>query len=285
MSGSRQPIKLLREALLGRLGGIGEILRFDNRFQLLYQRLLQKHQRLAVYRLGDIEAVVDIAGGDLLSVRACLASPMYRALLARVDLPSSLSVADLGANSGGFPLLLLSLGYKLEDLLCVELNPRTALRLRYNLQGNLPLSARWDVREAAIVGKSRRLKVHLGRGSAGDSIYGTGTSPEGTDLEVEGVTLDDCFRQAFDSTPIDLCKMDIEGAEYEVFESSAHDRIKQCRCLLIEIHATTPERRDGLFARLAELGFNLIGGPSDRRFGVEYCFVNKATVRPNPSPQ
>jgi len=285
MSGSRQPIKLLREALLGRLGGIGEILRFDNRFQLLYQRLLQKHQRLAVYRLGDIEAVVDIAGGDLLSVRACLASPMYRALLAQVDLPSSLSVADLGANSGGFPLLLLSLGHKLENLLCVELNPRTALRLRYNLQGNLPLTARWQVREAAIVGKSRRLKVHLGRGSVGDSIYGTGTTPEGVDSEVEGITLDDCFAQAFDSAPIDLCKMDIEGAEYEVFESQAHERIKQCRCLLIEIHPTTSERRDGLFARLEELGFNLIGGPADRRFDVEYCFVNKATVRPNASPQ
>jgi FkbM family methyltransferase len=285
MSSSRQRINLLVEALLSRLGGIGEILRFDNRFQLLYQRLLQKHQRLAVYRLGDIEAVVDIAGGDLLSVRACLASPMYRALLAQVDLPSSLTVVDLGANSGGFPLLLLSLGYQLESLLCVELNPRTAVRLRYNLQGNLPLTARWQVREAAIIGKSRRLKVHLGRGSAGDSVYGTGSSPEGVDTEVEGITLDDCFVQAFDSAPIDLCKMDIEGAEYEVFESSAHDRIRQCRCLLIEIHATTSERRDGLFARLNELGFDLIGGPTDRRFGVEYCFVNKAALRPNTAPQ
>jgi FkbM family methyltransferase len=281
MSRSRERIKLLGEALLSRLGGIGEILRFDNRLQLLYQRLVQNHLRVAVYRLGDIEAVVDIAAGDLNSVRACLASPMYRSLLARVDLPANLSVLDLGANAGGFPLLLLSLGYKLENLVCVELNPRTALRLRYNLQGNLPHSACWQVRDAAVVGTSRQLKVHLGRGSAGDSIYGTGTSPDGLDSEVEGITLDDCIAQSFDTRPIDLCKMDIEGAEYEVFESNSHDRIHQCRCLLIEIHKTTAERRDGLFARLERLGFNLIAGPSDRRFGVEYCFVNKIAVMPS----
>ena len=53
-----------------------------------------------------------------------------------LDAPAN--VLDLGANNGGFPLLLHTSGIELKKVVSVEFNPRTFARLNFNLTRIFP---------------------------------------------------------------------------------------------------------------------------------------------------
>ena len=88
-----------------RIGGLRGILRFDNWPDLVLKRTLFTANPLAVYRAGEMDILVD-HGGDESGVREAMVSPMYRNLLAGLSFHAPINVMDLGANVGGFSLLL-----------------------------------------------------------------------------------------------------------------------------------------------------------------------------------
>ncbi|HEX8650326.1 MAG TPA: FkbM family methyltransferase [Pyrinomonadaceae bacterium] len=245
-------------SIKSKVEGMKAIWRFDNRWELLLSRTLFRNDNLNIYRIKGMEILVDHGAGDPNGARHVLVSSMYQRFLSRMELNGSLNVLDLGANGGGFPLMLHVNKLRLGKLACVEFNPNTFSRLRFNIERNL--KCEFTGINAAICGERRELQVQLGSGSTGDSIYQP--SPEqsaaGSVYRIDGLTFDDIYNSTFQDEVVDICKMDVEGAEYEVFASAHHECIKRCRYLIVEIHNVEDRRPEEVVSELKRQGFEEI---------------------------
>jgi FkbM family methyltransferase len=230
--------------------GLRDLFKFDHLPHLLSQRLLGRGSGWTVYRKGSLCFLVDHSAGDQNGTRDCLSQPMYRDLLRQMRLPKALRVLDLGANGGGFPLLCLDEGHDLTALACVEVNPWTFSRLAVNVTHNVGPHAR--LMNVAIGGHERPLSLRLPRGGTGHSIYeGSG---DGDEVSVRVRSFDDLYGEAFGSAPVDVCKMDVEGAEYETVLEGPVECLCKVHHLIIEIHEAPAERQQALRRRLEALG-------------------------------
>jgi len=233
-----------------KLSGLRELFYFDNWAHLLATRLLWSNQPLVVYRLGKLEFLVDHAGGDQNGTRACLTSGMYDKALEGLSKTMPLNVLDIGANGGGFVLNLLAKGFTLGSTMCVEMNPNTFIRLHFNAMRNL--AGRKTVLNAAAWSENVPLTVSVGNGGTGDSV---GAQEGDETVEIQARTLDSLIEEGFGSAEIDLCKIDIEGAEFETLLSPQSGRLKQVKRLVMEIHPHSKHQASELLERLKELGF------------------------------
>lgn len=224
---------------------------FSNPIELALGRLFFRKTQLQVHRVGDKHMLVDHRHSDAGSVRGCVSDPMYARLLEKVSLPDKLSVLDVGANVGGFPLLLHARGHRIDKLTCVELNPRTHVRLQFNVLSNWP-DAR--VLSCGVSSEAGEMTLTLGAGNTSDSLRG---SPDGagTPVTVRTVMLDDLPHDG----PIDLLKMDIEHAEVDVLLNPGHEAtLARSNVLLIEIHPL--ERAQEIHAAIEATGLRHVAG-------------------------
>ncbi|MBC8503337.1 MAG: hypothetical protein H8D34_00635 [Chloroflexi bacterium] len=137
-----------------------------------------------MYRLGDTEVVIDHLGGDANGVRACLTSSMYRSLLSAIsDSDKIKTLLDIGANAGGFSLLVYLMGIPLHRVVCVEMNPRVFGRLAFNLYQNLN-GVSLCLLNSAIAAKSGTAQVSFGRGSTGESLFDKSSSVSSNGVRV-----------------------------------------------------------------------------------------------------
>ncbi|HEX6123866.1 MAG TPA: FkbM family methyltransferase [Pyrinomonadaceae bacterium] len=240
-------------SLKNKIRGLKEIWQFENRLPLILTRTLFPRERLYVYRYKGVEFLTDVAGGDANGARQVLTSPMYLRFLPQMTFDGPINVLDIGANNGGFPLLLAAHGVRIKKVVAVELNPNTFLRLRFNLERNLDCEV--VTLNAAICGEARSLNVSLGEGSSGDSIYNGSSASGRKAFEIEGVTVDDVCDRHFERETIDICKIDIEGAEFEVFSHPLHECLRRCRYLIMEIHEGEGRSPDKILPALARIGF------------------------------
>jgi len=260
--------------VLSKLKGLREIKKFDNRWEILLNRLLFPRTGIVTYRRGNIEVIVDHLGGDATGARMCLISDMYSRYTRDMIIPEKIKVLDIGANGGGFPLRLHLDGHTLEKLTCVEMNPNTFARLQLNLYRNLALTP--CLINGAIYSAKTSLKLTLGRGSTGDSIAAKEKTEKGrqrTEREIQTLTFDDIYQTGFKNSLVDICKMDVEGAEYDVFSHPGHESLKKCRYLLIEIHHRKGFNKDQVINKIKALEFKNITKNQSENPEV-YCFEN-----------
>jgi FkbM family methyltransferase len=140
-------------------------------------------------------------------------------------------VVDLGANIG-LTALSFALRYPQADVLAVEMDANNATLCARNLA---PFSPRCQVLQAAVWSNSGAIEyeddsIHL----AGHRVSNLGTVFGGTKKRAPAKTIDEIFRQ-FDITHVDYLKIDIEGAEAEVFRGQM-GWARQVRSLGVEIH-------------------------------------------------
>jgi FkbM family methyltransferase len=259
------------QTLRNKTAAIGETMKFDNRWQLLVEELTSG-RTLRVYRMGSIEAVADHATGDHLGgIRGALASDEYRSLLKNVDLSAVRNVLDLGAHVGAFPLLLKLLGAPLENVICVEPNPRSLSKLKFNLEHNrIPAK----VVNAAASDRNGQATLHAGTTSTGFSLLADHPNRMHDSFTVATTTLQTLIAEHFPAGRVDLCKMDIEGAEFDVMETVPTGVLQQCGCVISEVHPT-PERTLKDFAALLDrAGFDLAPDPS-HSFSHTSLFMKK----------
>ena len=257
-------------SVAAKLEGLRQIWYFDNRWQLLLSRLLFRRERLLIYRRGELEILVDHSAGDPNGPPQLLTKGMYSDHFSHLSQLGALRVFDLGANTGGFPLLLHHAGFNLEQLVCVELNPQTCVRLRFNLNRNLRIPA--VVVNAAVCDAPRQIKAKLGGGSVADSIYADSFNSDGADVVVTGRTFDDLYAEHFGDQTVDVCKMDVEKAEYEIFAAAGHDCLRRCRFAFIEVHDVVGKQPAQIVAAMNGLGFVLLPPGSDP---TVYVFKNQ----------
>ena len=240
-----------------RINGLRAVWQFDNRYQLVVNRLLFRRTGLTVYTMRGRDIIIDHHGGDEHGLRVCITTDMYRKYLDAMELGHGITVLDLGANGGGFPLMLELAGIKINKLICVEMNGNTATRLRFNLARNLACD--FKIVNAAVCGERREFELLLGLGSASDSLYqpssgaGNGTRKH----TIQGITLDDLKSEHFDDQQvIDLCKMDVEGAEFEILFAPTCSLLRRVRYLILEIHKRPGCSKQELVGKLEDLGFS-----------------------------
>ncbi len=239
--------------------GFKEIWQFDNRIWLTLSKTFFPGENLQIYRYKGMDILIDHAAGDANGAREILTSPMYRRFIPRMKFDGAINVLDLGANNGGFPLLLNAAGILLKKVVSLELNPKTYTRLRFNLERNLHCQV--IALNAALCGEAGFLKVALSAGSVADSIYNDNVSGNEQICEVEGLSLDEIWRRHFAGEIVDLCKMDVEGAEFDVFHRSSHQSLRNCRYLIMEIHERGERREQEILPVIEGLGF--IRQPND----------------------
>ncbi|MFN3386587.1 MAG: FkbM family methyltransferase, partial [Candidatus Thermochlorobacter sp.] len=93
----------------------------------------------------------------------------------------------------------------------------------------------------------------------------------------EGLTIDDLYNRYFDGEKIDVCKMDIEGAEHEIFSMPYHHSLKHVRYLILEIHGNDNRRKDAVIHALKKLGFKPLPRVAVNEQDV-YFFANDGEV-------
>jgi FkbM family methyltransferase len=234
--------------------GFRDLLKFDNRMQLVVNRLLFRKQSLVVYRRGELEVLIDHDGGDQCGTRDCLLSDMYSRYFHLLPRTRPINVMDLGANGGGLPLCLVAHGFSLGSLACVEMNPATFTRLHFNISRNIRAQGSHLI-NAAVYHSDGSLSLVLGKGGTNDSIHGENFTKGADRQVVRARSFDSIAEECFPGALIDLCKIDIEGAEFEVILSSAASRLRSVRLLLIEIHPHPRHETASLLSALEGMGF------------------------------
>ncbi len=240
-------------SLSSKLNGIKQIWQFDNRWQLLLTRTFFPGENLNVYKYKGLEFLTDHKNGEANGARELLTTEMYRSFLSKMKLPSSINVLDLGANNGGFPLLLLSENFRLKKLVCVELNPHTFSRLKFNIERNS--KCEFYAFNAAVCGENRELNLILGKGGTSDNIYNSGPA-DGVGYNIQGRTFDDIYDNTFGDETVDICKIDVEGAEFDIFKSDEIKQIIKCKYILMEIHHEHNRKRSEIINIMDKLKFN-----------------------------
>jgi len=222
--------------MLTRLHGMKAVFAFDNWPMLLLGRVFDRKTGFVAYRKNNLDILVDHHGGDECGTRMCIASDMYRKYLPTFALPGPARVLDLGANGGGFPLMLAIEGIELAKVVSVEMNPLTFRRLELNLITNFGTSAVAINAAVCAMPVGSEIQVRPSRGGTGDSMFRDRAGSGEAHVSIFTTTLQELYEKHFAPEPIDLCKIDIEGAEFELFETAPEEVLKKIRYLVMEIH-------------------------------------------------
>ena len=268
----------LVEWVRGKIYGFRALMVFDNWPSLLLQRLFLRESP-ALYRKGGVTFLVDHKARDQEGLRVCFTSDMYSRFFPLFPRSNPLAVLDLGANSGGFGLALRAQGFEIRRIVAVEITPRAFARLAFNIGYNFgPVATALN---CGVCGCEGSIRVRDNLGWVCNSIY---EKDNGSDdfVTVPGVTFDQLYRDYFKNDKIDVAKIDIELAEYEVLYSDTCRNLSQCEFLLIEIHPHPTLSTDALIERIKKFGFELIGDSSPDHPWV-YLFRKQVPQSASPS--
>lgn len=172
-----------------------------------------------------------------------------------LDLPAAPTVVDVGANIGAFSLATLALR-PAARISAYEASPTAAAMLRKNVNSN-KANGRIGVRHCAITGSQERSTVWLsepdGDLCTSSFVPEVESGPAAVRrIEVPALSLD----AILSSHPgdVDLLKIDVEGAEYEIIGGTSVDQLRRIRQVVLEYH-DVPGRNVGQLAdRLALAG-------------------------------
>ncbi len=243
--------------LRNKLTGLKEILKFDNWFSIIIQTLFNPNSRLFIYKLNGKEYLINKIGGDISGFRTIITNDEYKPIINKLKSIKQATLLDLGANVGGFAALLDSMDIQIKKIVAVEYNPNTFYRLGLNISNNF--ECEYHLLNKAVVGYERDINKNISLGGTGDNIYENTIVVNKKNIVIPGITFDQIYNEYFSENEIiDILKIDIEGAEYEIFEHGNCEQIKNCNYLFIEIHYSDNNRKDKILSRIKQLCFEII---------------------------
>ncbi|MGH9487494.1 MAG: FkbM family methyltransferase [Terriglobales bacterium] len=159
------------------------------------------------------------------------------------------SVLDIGANVGLFAVQVARLGARVT---AVEPNPAALALLNENVSAN-GVQDQVRILPAAVGSRAGSAELFLGRNSIDCSLF----RPSGPSVRVRVIALDELLRL---TGPVDLLKLDAEGAEFDLLWHAPEQAWQQVSRLAVEVHADVaePTPRPEVLARLGRLGFRVV---------------------------
>lgn len=161
-------------------------------------------------------------------------------------------VLDVGGQIGSFSLAVAAELPKAR-VHVYEASPTSASYIRRNVEGN-DLDGRVTVHGAAMAGEAGEFSfVDSGTASGHNGL----TAPDavGTEVTVPAVTFDEAAaRVAADGSAVQLVKMDVEGAEYDIVLRSSPDSWREVRSVVMEYHPVPGRHLDDLLEFFAAVG-------------------------------
>ena len=170
-------------------------------------------------RNGAVVHVRDVFSQDLSVILELFQQNPYE--LESMDLPATPTVIDIGANIGVFDIQIRQLRPQAR-ILAYEPHPDNFQLVRMNA----PFV---EAYQQAVAGE--RGSVHI---STEDSEVSFRLSDKG--IAVTAVTLDDVLAMV---PHVDLLKVDVEGAEHEIFLGASIGSLRTVDRVVMEIHDTT----------------------------------------------
>ena len=161
-----------------------------------------------------------------------------------VGLPEVRTIFDLGANIGATSVFLLN-AYPAARVIALEPDRGNFGMLRRNLE---PYGRRATTICGALWHRRERLAIDRGHFRDGGEWSFQVKPATSDDSEVDGLTLGDLMDRAGVDT-IDILKIDIEGAEEQVFESGTSGCLSKVARIAIELHS--PGCREVFFRSVA----------------------------------
>ena len=225
--------------------------RFDNFFQLLLSHLIYPKGVITYVWKGN-PVVVDgrrqeTAGG----IHPVLVLGEYTPFLNLLPPSSVCRVLDLGANVGSFAVLLSTKFPALERMVLVEGDHSVLPRLYFNSCTALGKKAK--VVHGAVCGTDGVVTFHQNLTSVGSGIAVSEATGAIQDV-VESFRLATLMEREFRGETVDICKMDIEGSEYDAIGTLTQSHFDRIRLLIIELHGSE-EEDNGLIEKLKGFGF------------------------------
>lgn len=178
-------------------------------------------------------------------------------------------VVDAGAHRGEFSAeIIRRFGCRCH---LVEANPR--------LVETLMMARAESITTAALGGRDGRGMLHVSENPEASSLFDAGAAT--TSVEVETISLATLMRR-LGLTRIDLLKLDIEGAEFDLIAATPDQILQRINQITVEFHDFKPAFRNReLFenarARLESMGFDCCN-MAFRTHG-DVLFLNRAQLR------
>jgi FkbM family methyltransferase len=166
-------------------------------------------------------------------------------------------VVDVGGHVGAFAIWVATRAPSAQ-IETFEPEPRNFADLVANVERN-GLGERVVAHNAAVGARDQRSVLHVPLRRDMSSLF----AGRGRQVEVECVSLDRHLRERVD-TPVDVVKLDCEGAEWEILPSLSEESLHRIRHLVIEFHAHGPAQIETATRDLRARGFattSLASGP------------------------
>jgi FkbM family methyltransferase len=173
---------------------------------------------------------------------------IYR--LQRFDL-TGLHVLDIGAHVGAFSTAVCAT-YRGTTVSAFEPTPETYRYLLVNIAQN-GFGHRIEPFNTAVSAQGG--PVHFQVGGHADSTNRILAEASPRTISVPSITLATVLTSA--RKRFDVCKLDCEGEEYDLVESTSPDAWDGVQLLLLEFHGATGRSQKLLLSRLVSLGFRL----------------------------
>lgn len=223
-----------------------------------FYRLRSKLSAMPRYQLAEVDA----AGYRIRFVDSSTFLSMYYLIFVsqgyRFHAASrSPLILDCGANIGMSVLKFKRL-YPDAHIVAFEPDPKICATLRYNVQTNR--LSQIDVVEAAVWTEMGKIPFMADHADSGRVVH----VQDQQTLPVNCVRLRDYLNQ-----PVDLLKIDVEGAEASILLDCA-DRLSSVRAIILEYHsfAHQEQKLDQVLGVLRAQGFR--------------CYIHSEQARPNP---
>lgn len=136
-------------------------------------------------------------------------------------------IIDAGSNVG-YSCLYFARQYPEAKILGVEPEPQNFAQLTRNVSSY----DRIRVHQAGVWYKNEQIQIQDPDESTASFQVG---STNGRGVTLEGVTITHLLSES-GLDEIDILKMDIEGAEFELFKHNPHEWLSKTKCLIIELH-------------------------------------------------
>jgi len=169
------------------------------------------------------------------------------------------TVVDIGANKGIFALWALRQARNDLRLVCYEPSPRSFSYLERNVLGSVPADGLHNAAVGAEVGDVTLFEL-VGRSGESSLIKSKAAATRSKIVEttVHKVAIRDVLAEL---GPVDLLKVDVEGAEYEILVDSPTEALSEVRRIVVEYDAidsrNSARTADDLFRILTRGGFNV----------------------------